>query len=116
MLLANVSGQIGSGDSLDVLQQRHDADALQKVEKIIQLRPFVQAVDPIDLLLAVQAPRDARIVPPGHLPTQPLGQVLGDLVRSLSYRSPSSTDTLSGIEESGRQLKASGYVGISDTC
>jgi hypothetical protein len=100
--------------SVSLLQQGHDSGALQKVEELIQHRPFIQAVHPIDLLLAAQAPCHARIVPPGHLPPQPLGHVLGALVMCLSHRPPPSTDTVSAIEERGRQIKASAYVGISD--
>jgi hypothetical protein len=32
----------------------------------------------------------------------------------LAHRPPPSTDTVSAIEESGGQIKASAYVGISD--
>jgi hypothetical protein len=98
---------------MNLLQQGHHANGLQEGKEVVQHRPFIQAVDPIDLLFPVQAPRNARIVPPGHLPTQPLGQILGDLVMGLSHRPPPSADEVSPIEESGRQIKVLAYVGIS---
>jgi hypothetical protein len=100
---------------MDRLQQCRDPDRLQEVQEIVQHRPFVRAVAPIDLLLAVQAPRHARIIPPGHLSTQPRSQVLGDLIVGVSYRPPPSADPATAIEESGRQIKASASVGISGT-
>jgi len=64
-------------------------------------------------LLVVQTPGNPRIVPPGDLPTQPLRQVLGTLVIWLSHHSPASVAGVTAIEESGRQIKAPAYVGIS---
>jgi hypothetical protein len=83
------------------------------VHAIIQHRPFIQTVDPIDCLFAIQAPGDPGIIPVCHLPTQPLGQILGKLIFGMSYRPPLSADAVSAIEESGHRIKASSYVGIS---
>jgi hypothetical protein len=99
--------------AVSLLQQGHAPDALQKVEKIIQHRPFIQAVDPIALLLPVQPPRNPGIITPGDLPTPPLGHVLGDLVLSLSLRPPPSMDPVFAREESGCRIKAWASVGIS---
>ena len=71
--------------------------------------------DAINLLLAVQAPGDARIVPVRRLPTQPLGHVLGELVMELAHRPPPATDTASAIKARARRIKTSAYVGISVT-
>jgi hypothetical protein len=73
-----------------LFQQDHDSDALQNVEELIHHRPFIQAGDPIDLLLAVQAPCDARVVAPSDLPTPPFCQVLCALVVCLSLDSSPS--------------------------
>ena len=85
----------------------------QELEEIIHHGAFVQAVDPIDLLLAIPVPGHARIIPARHVPTQPLGQVLGELIFDLSHRPPPFPDSLSAIEQSGRRIKPSAYVGIS---
>ena len=50
----------------------------------------------------------------GDFPTQPFSQVLGNLVMSLSHDPPPSAAYPGAIEESGRQIKASAYVGISE--
>jgi hypothetical protein len=66
-------------------------------------------------LLAVQAARYPGIVAPGHLPAQPLRQVLRDLIWCLSHSSPSSVACLPAIEESGPSIKVSAYVGTSES-
>jgi hypothetical protein len=58
------------------------------MEEIIQQGAFIQPVDFIHNRLAVQAPGDAPIVSAGCFPTQPFGQVLGELHMGLSLRPP----------------------------
>jgi hypothetical protein len=95
-------------------QQGHHTDLVQEGEEIIQHRPFIQTVDPIDLLFAIQAPGDPGIIPVRHLPTPPLGQILGKLIFGVLHRPPPSAGAVSAIEESEHRIKASAYVGISD--
>jgi hypothetical protein len=84
------------------------------VEDIIQHRPVIQAVDPLDFLVAIQAPGDPDIIPTRHLPTPPLGHMLRTLICGLSHRSPPSAHALSALEKSERRIKTSAYVGISE--
>jgi len=70
--------------------QGHHTDLVQDVEDIIQDRPFIQTVDPIDLLLSIPAPGDPGIIPVRHLPTQPLGQMSGKVIVGVSHRPPPS--------------------------
>jgi hypothetical protein len=46
-------------------------------------------------------PGDAGIIPARHLPTPPLGQVLGERICGLCHRPLPSTGTTSAIAESG---------------
>jgi hypothetical protein len=83
------------------------------MQEVIQHRPFIQPVDAIDHLLAIQEPRHPRVLSKSHLPTQPLGPILCGLVPCLSPAPPPSAESLSAIAENGPQIKAVGYVGIS---
>jgi hypothetical protein len=89
------------GRTVDLRQQGHHAYLVQEVEKVIQYGPFIQPVNPIDQLLAIQAARDAGIIPTGHLPAQSLGQILGDLIVGVWHRPPPFAEDVSAIEESG---------------
>jgi hypothetical protein len=89
------------GCPVDLFQQGHDFDRPQEVKEVVQQRPFVQPVHPVYQLLPIQAPRNARVVAPGDLPTQPFSQVLCDLVVCLSHGSPPSANCPFAIEESG---------------
>ena len=99
-----------------VLQQRHHPEGLQELKEIIQHRPFVQPVHPVHNLFPVQAPRNTRIVTAGHFPTHAFGQILRHLIPGLLHDPPPSaaSECPSAIEESGPQIKASAYVGISE--
>src|SRR5918999_1773036 len=99
--------------AVDLRQQGHHSDAPQEMEEIIQHGAFIQPVDPIHNRLAVQAPGDAHIVSAGYFPTQPFGQVLGQLRVGLPHRPPPSPGCPPAIEESARQIKSSAYVGTS---
>jgi hypothetical protein len=98
-----------------LFQQRHHADGLQEVKEVIQYRPFVEPVHPIDHLLAVQAPRPAVIIALGDLPTQPLRQVLRNFVWCVPHGPPSSVVCVPAREESGCKIKVLAYVGTSET-
>ena len=100
--------------ALHIVQPVDDPQLMQEMEEIIQQRAFVQPVDPIDHLLAVQAPRHPRVIAASRLPTQALGQVLGDLFPCLFHRPPSSPACLSAIEKSAPQIKAFAYIGTSE--
>jgi hypothetical protein len=95
------------------IQQRHHAKRLQEVKKVIQDRPFVQPVDPIDQVLAVQTASDPGVVTTRDRLTQPLRHVRWDLVWCMPHRPPSSVACLQPIEESGHAIKAPAYVGTS---
>src|SRR5919108_5962480 len=77
--------------ALDVTQQVDDSQLMQEVEEVIQQGPFVQSIDPIDDLLAVQAPRHPCVITTSGPPTQPLGQVLIDLFSCLCHGPPPSS-------------------------
>ena len=62
--------------SSDIAQPVDDPQLMQEVEEVIHQGPFVQPVDPVDDLLAVQAPGHPRVIAARRLPTQPLCQVL----------------------------------------
>jgi hypothetical protein len=83
------------------------------VAEIIQPRPFIQTGDPLDLLCAIQAPGDPGIISVRHLPTPPLGQMLGTLICGVSHRPPPSAGAVSALEASEHRIKASASVGIS---
>jgi hypothetical protein len=55
---------------LDIVQPVDDSQLVQEVEEIIQQRPFVQSVDPVDDLFAVQATGYPRVIAASRLPTQ----------------------------------------------
>jgi hypothetical protein len=74
-----------NGCTVHLLQQGHHTPSLQEVEEVIQPRPFVQPIHPRHQLLPVQAACDPGIVAPGGLLTQPLRQVLRDLVVCLPH-------------------------------
>jgi hypothetical protein len=95
------------GCAVELLQHGHHAKCPQEVEEIIQQGPFVQPVDTIDDLLAVQTPRHPYIIEAGDLPTQALRQVLRHFLPCLWHGPPL-------LEESGPQIKALAYVGISE--
>jgi hypothetical protein len=101
------------GRAVGFLQQRCHPNGPQELEEIIHQGSCIQAGGPIDLLLAIQAPGHSRIIPTCHLPIQPLGQVLGELIFDLSHRPPPFANSLSAIEQSGRRIEPSAYVGIS---
>jgi len=101
------------GGATGLCQHGHHADLVQEVEEIIQHCPFIQTVDPIDLLLARQASGDPRIIPVRHLPTPPLGHILGKLIVGVPHRPPPSADVVSALKESEHRIKTSAYVGIS---
>jgi hypothetical protein len=81
--------------ALDIVQPVDHPQRVQEVEEIIQQRPFVQPVHPLDDLLAVQAPGDPRVIAASRLPTQPFGQVLCNRFSCLFHRPPPSVDDLS---------------------
>jgi hypothetical protein len=64
--------------------------ACKEVPEVIQQRAFIDPKHPIDQLVAEQATHHPRIVTTGDLPTQPLRQVLRDLVGCLFHGPPSS--------------------------
>jgi hypothetical protein len=89
------------GRTVDLRQQGHHASLVQEVEEAIQYGPFIQPVDPIDQLRAIQAARNAGIIPTGHLPAQSHGQILGDLILGLWHRPPPLAEYVSALEECG---------------
>ena len=80
-----------------------------------QPRPLSQPVDPVHDRLPVQTLRDARIVTSNPFPTPALCQVLRDLTPCLLHDPPPSSAAQgpSALAESGSQIKAPAYVGIS---
>jgi hypothetical protein len=86
---------------MNLCQQGQRSRLVEEEEEVIQNGPFVQPVAPLEQLLAVQASCDAGIILTGHLPTQLLGQILGDLIVGLLYRPPPSTECVSATEKSG---------------
>jgi hypothetical protein len=69
------------------------------MKEVIQQRAFIEPIDPIQQWLPGQAACDPRIVAPSALPTQPLRQVLRDLVVRLPQSPPSSLVGLPALEE-----------------
>jgi hypothetical protein len=102
------------GCALDVTQQVDDSQLVQEVEEVVQQRPFVQPVHPIDDLRAVQASRHARVTATSGLPTQPLRQVRGNPFSCLRHGPPPPLQCCFPIEESGPGIKARAYIGISE--
>jgi hypothetical protein len=78
--------------ALDVPQPVDYSELVQEVEEVIQQRAFVQMVDPVDDLLAVQAPCHPRVIAASDLPAQALGQILRHRFLWLIHRPPPSMD------------------------
>ena len=87
--------------ALDVAQPVDHSELLQAVEEVIQQRAFVQPVDPVDDLLAVQAPGHPRIIPASRLPTQAFCQVLCNFFLGLFHGPPPSVVCSLAIRENG---------------
>jgi hypothetical protein len=88
---------------------------VREVGGVIQHDPFIQPEYPIYMLLVVQRSHHLAIIATGQLPAQLLRQIVGDVFVGLSHGPSPSVAYPSVGEESGPQMKASSYLGISGT-
>jgi hypothetical protein len=76
------------------------------VKKSVQHGFFVESIDPVAHLLALQASCYARIIVASHLPTQAFRQVLRAFVPGVLHGPPPAAAWRSAIAESGPQIEA----------
>ena len=99
--------------ALDAFHQVEHSQLPQQVEEVIQHGPCVPLRHAVDHLLAVQAPRHARVIAVRRLPTQAFRQVLRARFPSPFQEPPSSLACPSAIEERGPPIKGFAYLGTS---
>ena len=101
------------GGAGGLLPPRHHAAGLQEVPAVLQPRPCIPSLHPIDQWLAGHAAGHPGIVAPSDLPTPALRQVLRDLVVCVPQGPPSAVAGVPAREESGPPIKACAYIGTS---